>query len=98
MALNLDPLSEEAATGLSAVLSGAGRLPEAETALTKAIENNAKSPALWNNLGVIRTQRGDYVGALVAFGKALALDSSFEAAKANQARTAELAAMEKAAS
>lgn len=98
MALNLDPLSEEAATGLSAVLSGAGRLPEAETALTKAIENNAKSPALWNNLGVIRTQHGDYAGALVAFGKALALDSSFEAAKANQARTAELAAMEKAAS
>ena len=49
----------------------AGKLPEAETALIKAIESNTKSPALWNNLGVIRTQRGDYPGALEAFSKAL---------------------------
>jgi|KBSSwiStaDraftv2_1062776.scaffolds.fasta_scaffold02971_11 tetratricopeptide (TPR) repeat protein len=97
-ALTLDPLSEEAATGLSAVLGSAGKLPEAETALMKAIENNTKSPALWNNLGVIRTQRGNYPGALDAFGKALALDATFEAAKANQARVTELAALEKAAS
>ncbi|HEY2797619.1 MAG TPA: tetratricopeptide repeat protein [Thermoanaerobaculia bacterium] len=97
-ALTLDPLSEEAATGLSAVLGTAGKLTEAETALTKAIENNAKSPALWNNLGVIRTQRGNYPGALEAFGKALNLDSTFEAAKANQARVTELAVLEKAAS
>ena len=97
-ALTLDPLSEEAATGLSAVLGSAGKLPEAETALMKAIENNTKSPALWNNLGVIRTQRSNYPGALDAFGKALALDATFEAAKANQARVIELAALEKAAS
>jgi tetratricopeptide (TPR) repeat protein len=97
-ALTIDPLSEEAATGLSAVLGAAGKLPDAETALMKAIENNTKSPALWNNLGVIRTQRGNYPGALDAFGKALALDATFEAAKANQARVSELAALEKAAS
>ncbi|HEY1249770.1 MAG TPA: tetratricopeptide repeat protein [Thermoanaerobaculia bacterium] len=97
-ALSLDPLSEEAATGESAVLASAGKLADAEAALLKAIENNAKSPALWNNLGVVRTQRSNYPGALDAFGKALAVDSSFEPAKANQARAAELAALEKAAS
>src|SRR5262249_59330138 len=94
-ALNIDPLSEEAATGQSAVLGSAGKLAEAEASLLKAIENNAKSPALWNNLGVIRTQRGNYPGALEAFGKALAVDSAFEPAKANQVRAAELAALER---
>lgn len=97
-ALTLDPLSEEAATALSAVLAGAGKLPEAETALSKAIENNTKSPALWNNLGVVRTRRGNYAGAAEAFQKAIALDASFDAAKANLARAGELAALEKAAS
>ncbi len=98
MALTLDPLSEEAATALSAVLAGAGKLPEAETALAKAIENNTKSPALWNNLGVVRTRRGNYVGAAEAFQKAIALDASFDAAKANLARAGELAALENAGS
>lgn len=97
-ALTLDPLSEEAATGLSSVLSAAGKLADAETALTKAIESNTKSPALWNDLGVVRAQRGNYPAALDAFGKALALDSAFEPAKANQTRAAQLAAMERAAS
>ena len=60
--------------------------------------NNTKSPALWNNLGVARASRGNYAGAAEAFEKAISLDSSFEAAKANLARSNELAALEKAAS
>ena len=97
-ALTLDPLSEEAATGLSGVLAAAGKLPEAEAALSGAIENNTKSPVLWNNLGVVRTRRGNYAGALDAFQKAIALDASFDVAKANLARASQLAALEKAAS
>jgi tetratricopeptide (TPR) repeat protein len=97
-ALALDPLNEEAATGLSAVLAGAGRLEEAEAALAKAMQENAKSPALWNNLGVLRTRLGRYGGAVEAFDRALALDPAFADAKSNRTRVRELAALEAAAS
>ncbi len=59
-ALELQPVNEEAAASLGAVLASAGKLDAAEAALTKAIESNTKSPALWNNLGVTRAQRGNY--------------------------------------
>jgi tetratricopeptide (TPR) repeat protein len=97
-ALSLDPLSEEAATALGSALASAGKLSEAEIALERAIEANTKSPALWNNLGVARARRGDYAGAVEAFQKALALDGSFEEARANLARSNALAALERAAS
>ncbi len=97
-ALNLDPLSEEAATALSAALAAQGKLEEAEAALSKSLENNAKSPALWNDLGVVRVRRANYSGATEAFQKALGLDGAFEPAKTNLARTGEIAALEKAAS
>jgi len=97
-ALNLDPLNEEAATALSQSLAASGKLADAEAALSKAIESNSKSPALWNDLGVVRARRGNYPAATEAFQKALSLDGKFEAAKANLARTGEIAALEKAAS
>jgi tetratricopeptide (TPR) repeat protein len=97
-ALALEPLNEEAAAALGAVLTSAGKVADAEDALAKAIENNTKSPALWNNLGVARASRGNYAGAAEAFQKAISLDGSFEAARANLARSNELAALEKAAS
>jgi tetratricopeptide (TPR) repeat protein len=97
-ALELDPLSEEAATALSSALATSGKLEEAEAALAKALESNAKSPALWNDLGVVRTRRGNYAGAMDAYRKALGLDGSFDPAKANLARTSELSALEKATS
>ena len=97
-ALTLEPLNEEAAASLGAVLTSAGKVADAEDALAKAIENNTKSPALWNNLGVARASRGNYAGAAEAFQKAISLDGSFEAARANLARSNELAALEKAAS
>lgn len=97
-ALSLDPLSEEAATSLASTLAAQGKLAEAEAALTRAIENNAKSPALWNDLGVVRVRRANYPGATEAFQKALGLDGNFEPAKANLARAGEIASLEKAAS
>jgi lipoprotein NlpI len=53
---------------------------------------------LWNNLGVVRVERGNYLAGVEAFQKAIAIDSTFEAAKTNLSRAAELAAIEKAAS
>lgn len=97
-ALSLDPLNEEAAAGLALVLADAGKLAEAEAALARAIESNAKSPVLWNNLGVVRVQRGSYASGVEAFQKALALDGGLEAAKANLSRASELAALDKASS
>ena len=97
-AIALDPLDEEAAAGLAATLRAEGKLADAEGALTRSLENIAKSPVLWNNLGVVRVERGEYAEAVVAFDKALAIDGTFEAARANRARASELAALEKAAS
>ena len=79
--LNLDPRSEEAAAGLSVALMEAGKLPEAETALVKAIDSRPDSALLWNNLGVVRTRRGSFAPAVEAFQKALSLDAGLEAAK-----------------
>jgi tetratricopeptide (TPR) repeat protein len=97
-ALALDPLDEEAAAGLGAALRAQGKLAEAEAALVKAVESNTKSPVLWNNLGVVRIDRAEYTAAAEAFQKALAIDTGFEAAKANLARATELTTLEKAAS
>lgn len=97
-ALAIDPLDEEAAAGLAASLRAQGKLAEAESALLKAVESNTKSPVLWNNLGVVRVDRAEYANAVEAFEKALAIDGSFEAAKANLARATELTTLEKAAS
>jgi len=97
-ALKLDPIREDAAADLGGLLADAGRLPDAEAALTGAIENNAKSPVLWNNLGVVRVRQGRYEQAIEAFRKAIALDAGFEPAKTNLARATELATLERAAS
>jgi len=97
-ALKLDPIREDAAADLGSLLADAGRLPDAEAALTGAIENNAKSPVLWNNLGVVRVREGRYEQAIEAFHKAIALDAGFEPAKTNLARATELATLERAAS
>jgi tetratricopeptide (TPR) repeat protein len=98
VALDLDPSNEAAAAGLAGSLLDAGRLGDAETALVKALENNGRSAVLWNNLGVIRTRKGALSGALAAFQRAIAEDSSFQPAKANLARAEQLAALDRAGS
>jgi tetratricopeptide (TPR) repeat protein len=97
-AWNLDPTGEEAASGLSAALIDSGKTAEAETVLVKSLEGSPKGASLWNNLGVARTSRGDYTGAVEAFQKAIGLDGNFEAARTNLARAERLAALERAAS
>jgi tetratricopeptide (TPR) repeat protein len=97
-AYQLDSSSEEAASGLSVVLIEAGKAEEAEGLLVKAVEASPKGASLWNNLGVARTRRGDYAGAVKAFQKAIDLDGNFEIARANLSRAEQLAAIERAAS
>ncbi|HKD11000.1 MAG TPA: tetratricopeptide repeat protein [Thermoanaerobaculia bacterium] len=96
-AADLDPANEEPASGLSAALLEAGRASDAEAALTKALATNGKSAVLWNNLGVVRSRKGAYPGAIEAFQKALAIDAGFEAARANLTRAEQLAAIDRAA-
>ena len=97
-AWELDPTGEEAASGLSSALIDSGKTAEAETILVKALEGSPKGASLWNNLGVARTRRGDYAGAVDAFQKAIGLDGDFEAARANLVRAEQLASLERAAS
>ncbi|HLN57538.1 MAG TPA: tetratricopeptide repeat protein [Thermoanaerobaculia bacterium] len=97
-AWDLDAASEEAASGLGAALIEAGNPAESETVLVKALEVSPKGASLWNNLGVARTRRGNFTGAVDAFEKALGLDGNFEAARTNLTRAEQLAAIERAAS
>ena len=97
-AFNLDPKSEEAAAGLSVALLEAGKLEEAEAALGRALGSRPDSALLWNNLGVVRTRKGAFGGAVEAFQKALAIDGSLDAAKSNLQRASELFAIDRATS
>ncbi len=77
----------------------AGKPAEAEAALGKALEMQPDVGASSGTTsGVVRTRRGNFTGAVEALPKAIGLDASFEAAKANLARAEQLAAIERAAS
>jgi len=80
------------------VLAQLGRFSDSEAALTRTLESVPKSPALWNDLGVVRVQRGNFSSAIEAFDMALGLDAEFEVAKTNLARAEQLAALDRAAS
>ncbi|MEO8189517.1 MAG: tetratricopeptide repeat protein [Acidobacteriota bacterium] len=97
-ALDLEPSNEEAAAGLGGSLADAGKLDDAEAILVRALEANPKSATLWNNLGVLRTRKKSFPGAVDAFRKSLASDSGFAAAKINLARAEQLSALERAGS
>ncbi|MCA1609611.1 MAG: tetratricopeptide repeat protein [Acidobacteria bacterium] len=72
---------------------------EAAGAFRSALDlANPKSATLWNNLGVLRTRKGSFPGAVDAFRNALAQDAGFQPAKANLARAEQLYALERAGS
>jgi tetratricopeptide (TPR) repeat protein len=97
-ALETEPGNEEAASGLAAALADSGKLAEAETALLRALEATPASAVLWNDLGVVRMRRGDFPGSVEALHKALSLEGSPDAAKANLDRAEQLLALDRAAS
>ncbi len=68
--LNADVLSALGSTNLKL-----GRLGQAETLLRRAIKEEEKFPAAWNNLGVVLMERGETGEARRVFQTAFALDS-----------------------
>jgi len=66
---------------LGAACATAGHPDCARAAFEAAIRANPRDPSAYANLGVLRLQSGDAVGALDAFGQALALDPQSAAAR-----------------
>jgi Flp pilus assembly protein TadD len=60
--------------GLGSANLGLGRLSTAERLLRKAIEKDKASPEVWNNLGVVLMEKGEYLEAEQIFRRAYALD------------------------
>lgn len=61
----------------------AGRLEQAEEALTAATARNGSSAVAWNELGVTRRLRGRFPEAAQAYERAIAADDSFAPAHRN---------------
>jgi Flp pilus assembly protein TadD len=83
-----NPANFKAQLAVGQIHLGAGRLEEAEARLEKALALNSESPEVWNNLGILDTNRSDYREALAKFEKALAIrpDSPYALANAAQAQ------------
>lgn len=70
-ALQMAPESTAARNGLAAVLLDDGRPAEAEPLLETAVQANPADPLLHLNLGLARSQLGNWSGAVSAFGSAV---------------------------
>lgn len=68
-------LNADVLAGLGSANLGLGRLGQAEDLLRRAIEKDEKSPAIWNNLGVVLIEQGKYGEAQQVFRRAYALDN-----------------------
>ncbi|MEM8773709.1 MAG: tetratricopeptide repeat protein [Pseudomonadota bacterium] len=67
-------LDAEVLAGLGSANLGLGRLDTAEQLLRQATEVEPNSPQIWNNLGVVLTEKGEYSEAEQVFKRAFALD------------------------
>ena len=63
----------------------AGKLDQAEDALTAATARNAASAVAWNELGVTRRMRGRFTESAEAYERAIAADDAFAPAHRNYA-------------
>jgi len=68
-------LTADVLAGLGSANLGLGRLGTAERLLREAIEKDADSPEIWNNLGVVLMEKGDIPEAEQVFRRAYALDN-----------------------
>ena len=62
----------------------------AAACLTRAFETDGESPEIYNLQGILAEIRGDYDAARRAYGRAIKLDSTHEAAQQNMRRLFEL--------
>jgi tetratricopeptide (TPR) repeat protein len=78
------PGAVEASNNLACVQRDLHRYGEAIETLRPVIEANQGNPLLWNTLGTILTDQGDFESALPFFDEALRLDESFVKARYNR--------------
>lgn len=78
------PLAVEACNNLACVQRDGHRYGEAIETLRPVIEANPENSLLWNTLGTVLTDQGDFESALPFFDEALRLDESFVKARYNR--------------
>jgi serine/threonine-protein kinase len=79
----ISPPSADALATLGNVVRNRGRLAEAESLITAALELNPRSPLTYNILGLLMFSRRDCEKALAAFEKAISLDPSYDPSYGN---------------
>ena len=78
------PLAIEASNNLACVHRDLHRYGEAIETLRPVIEANPDNSLLWNTLGTVLTDQGDFEAALPFFDEALRLDETFVKARYNR--------------
>ncbi|HEY8571121.1 tetratricopeptide repeat protein [Phenylobacterium sp.] len=77
------PDDHEGANNLACALRSQGKLDDAVEVLRPAIMVRQDVPMLWNTMGTVVAEQGDYANAMVFFGEALRLDPEFPKARYN---------------
>jgi tetratricopeptide (TPR) repeat protein len=78
------PHALEASNNLACVQRDLHRYGEAIATLTPVIQANPENPLLWNTLGTVLTDQGDFEAALPFFDEALRLEEDFVKARYNR--------------
>ncbi len=78
------PLAIEASNNLACVQRDLHRYGDAIQTLRPVIEANPGNSLLWNTLGTVLTDQGDFESALPFFDEALSLDGTFVKARYNR--------------
>ena len=78
------PEALEASNNLACCLRDQQRYGEAIEVMRPAIQANPENPLLWNTLGTVLTDQGDFEGAMPFFDEALRLDAGFVKARYNR--------------
>jgi tetratricopeptide (TPR) repeat protein len=78
------PHAVEASNNLACVQRDLHRYGEAIATLTPVIQANPENPLLWNTLGTVLTDQGDFEAATPFFDEALRLDETFVKARYNR--------------
>ena len=79
-----NPGALEASNNLACVQRDLHRYGEAIQTLTPVIQANPENPLLWNTLGTVLTDQGDFESATPFFDEALRLDEGFVKARYNR--------------
>jgi spermidine synthase len=79
--LALNPLHAKGQNLLGAVCASLQHHECAEAAFTAAVKLNPRDPSVYVNLAYLRVERGDMAAAAGFFSEALAIDTTFEAAR-----------------